>query len=385
MASGRSSAARHPRRSARVPVLLGLIALTVALIPASSMAAKVPKNFVSLVAPRPLDNADLQQIHKIKVKSVRVLLNWRATEPQKGVFHWPDAQVANLAKNGIAPTFTVLFSPQWATHTTLVGAPPLKGEAKRAWKGFLMRAVKRYKPGGKFWRQNPNLPKKPVRAWQIWNEPNLPKYFAQAGRPNVKQVKHTPKAYGKFVKTSDKAIHKADKHAKVILAGLSGNPKKKKMEPQRFLKTMLKVRKVEKHFDAAALHPYAPTIKDYKKRISKAHKALKKGGAKKKELWLTEIGWGSATDKFPLTKGPGGQARLLKKSFKVSLKKRKKWNIDRIFWYDWRDPPASAPVGCTFCNSAGLLKFDRTPKPAYKKFKRFAKRQGRGGHHHRHG
>jgi hypothetical protein len=293
-----------------------------------------------------------------------------------GVFHWPDARIAALARNRISAVPFVWASPHWASHSSHIGVPPLKGEAKRAWQSFLKKAVKRYKPGGQFWREHPDLPKKPIKAWQIWNEPNLPKYFAKSGRPGIKQVKNTPKAYAKFVKKSDEAIHKSDKHAKVVLAGLSGNPKKKKMEPQRFLKKFLKVRKVEKHFDAAALHPYAEKIRDFKKRVSKARKALKKGGAKKKELWLTEVGWGSDShDKFPLTKGPAGQAKMLKKSYKVSLKKRKKWKIDRVFWFDWRDPPSSAPVGCTFCKSAGLLRHDRTPKPAYKKFKRLSKRQ----------
>ena len=363
---------------ARVPMLLGLIALTVALFPAAAMGANVPKNFVGISEGGTVEEQDLQQMHDIKVKSMKVNLYWRSVEPQKGQFHWPDARIAELARNGITPVFTVWSSPKWATHSIFPGAAPLKGDAKRAWQTFLQEAVKRYKPGGEFWRQNPSLPKKPAKSWQIWNEPNLPKYFAQSGTSHLKLVKNAPKAYGKFVKVSDKAIHKADKHAKVVLAGLSGNPKKEKLAPQKFLKKFFKVRKVEKHFDAAALHPYAPSISEFKQRISKFRKAMKKGGAKKKALWLTEVGWGSAShDKFSLTKGLAGQARMLKKSFKASLKK-KEWRIDRVFWFDWRDPPASTPDICSFCPSSGLLKHDRTPKPAYKEFKRFSKRQGGG-------
>jgi hypothetical protein len=361
-------------------MLLGLIALMIALLPATA-TAKVPKNFVAITQGGALTEHDLDQMQNIKVKSMRLNLNWRNIEPQKGQFNWPDASVAALARNGITPVFTVYSAPKWVTHSNLQGAAPLKGEAKRAWQTFLKDAVKRYKSGGTFWRQNPNVPKKPVKTWQIWNEPNLPKYFAQAGKSQLTQVKGAPKAYGKFVKTSDEAIHKADRHAKVILAGLSGNPKKKKMAPQKFLKKFFTVKKVEKHFDAAALHPYAPNISQFKERISKVRKAMKNGGAKKKDLWLTEVGWGSAShDKFALTKGIAGQANLLKKSFKASLKKRKKWKIDRIFWFDWRDPAANAPVACSFCPSAGLLKHDGTPKPAFKEFKHFSKAQGRGRH-----
>lgn len=368
-----SSSPRIRRLGARVPLLIGVMALVLALLPAAGASAKVPKGFFAIAEGTPANELDLQQMHDIKVKTMRLNLLWRTVEPQKGVYHWPDARVAALARNGISPFFTLYSAPKWAVHSNYLGAAPLKGKAKRAWKKFVKKAVERYKRGGEFWRTHPDVPKKPVKAWQIWNEPNLPKYFAKAGTSNLRQVPHAPKAYGKFVKTTDKAIHKADKRAKVILAGLSGNPKKKKMAPEKFLKKFFKVKKVEKHFDAAALHPYAPKIKKYTKRISKVRKALKKGGAKKKKLWLTEVGWGSANDKYSLNKGLAGQAKILKKSFKVTLKKRKKWKIERLYWFDWRDPAAQAPTVCSFCASAGLLKHDRTPKPAYKKFKRFTK------------
>jgi hypothetical protein len=364
---------RIRRLGARVPLLIGLIALVLALLPAAGASAKTPKGFFAIAEGTRADEPDLRQMHDIKVKTMRLNLLWRAVEPQKGVYHWPDARVAALARNGISPFFTLYSAPRWAVHSSFLGAAPLKGEAKRAWKTFVKKAVKRYKRGGEFWRTHPDLPQKPVKAWQIWNEPNLPKYFAKAGTSNLRQVPHAPKAYGKFVKTTGKAINKADKRAKVILAGLSGNPKKKKMAPEKFLKKFLKVNKVEKQFDAAALHPYAPKIKKYTKRISQVRKALKKGGAKKKKLWLTEVGWGSANDKYSLNKGLAGQATMLKKSFKVTLKKRKKWKIERLYWFDWRDPAGQAPTVCSFCGSAGLLKHDRSPKPAYKKFKRFTR------------
>jgi hypothetical protein len=369
-----------------VPVLLGLIALAIALLPVPGAgAAKVPKNFFGLDQGTVLSEPDLQQMHSIKIQTMRLNLNWRTTEPQRGQYNWPDARVAALANHGIAPAFVVNVAPKWVSHSDLLGVPPLKGKAKRSWQKFLKKAVKRYKPGGTFWRDNPSVPKKPAKSWQIWNEPNLPKYFAQGGKSHIKHVKHAPKAYAKFVKASDKAVHKADKHAKVILAGLSGNPKKKKDSPDNFLKKFLNTKGITKHFDAAALHPYAPKISKFKQRISNVRKAMKKGGAKKKPLWLTEVGWGSAShDKFSLTVGKAGQAKLLKKSFKLTLDKRKKWKIDRVFWFDWRDPAKGAHVSCSFCPSAGLLKNNSKPKPAYKKFKHFSKLQGRGGHHHSH-
>jgi hypothetical protein len=380
---------RLRRLGLRMPILLGLIALMVALLPASAASAKgkVPKAFFGLTGGGFPDQADLRQMHDIKVRTMRLTLNWNTAEPSKGKFRWPDAQVAALASHGITPSFTIFGAPQWATGSNYQGVPPLKGKAKKAWKGFLKKAVKRYKKGGVFWRQNPGLPKKPVKHWQLWNEPNLPKYFARpptGKQARVKPVKNAPKAYAKLIKFSDKAIGKADKRAKVILGGLSGSAKKGKTSPKKFLKKFFKVKKVNKHFYAAALHPYAGSIKKYKSRISDMRKAMKKGGAKKKKLWLTEVGWGSDSDKFSLTKGLKGQAKLLKQSFSTTLKKRKKWRVGELDWFNWRDPPASAPTFCSFCSSAGLLRHDRSPKPAYKKFKHFTKLQGKKPRHHGH-
>ena len=373
------------RRGAMVAVLLCLGLLLAALAPATSAEAKrVPKSFFGITEGGSVTASDLEQMHQIKVRTFRLTISWRLTEPAQGRFDWSrtDSRLIQLARAGISPAFVVWASPHWATGSSQPAVPPLKGRAARAWKSFLKAAVKRYKKGGTFWKTHPGVPKKPAKTWQVWNEPNLPKYFAKKGSGAPKSVPHAGKAYGKLVKSSDKAIHKADKHAKVILAGLSGNAKKKKLKPNKFIKSFLGVKKVTKHFDAAALHPYASSFKAYKSRVSSFRKALRKGGAKKKGLWLSEIGWGSSNNGQRLNKGRKGQARLLEESFKETLKKRKKWKVDHLYWFEWRDQPPNTG-GCSFCRSAGLLNFNRSKKPAYGKFKHFTKMQG-GGHHGRH-
>jgi Glycosyl hydrolase catalytic core len=341
------------------------------------VGGRVPAEFFGLVGGGAVDDRDLAQIHKTGVRTMRVGLSWPISQQGRGRdFAWPDGIVRGLVEHGIRPVFTVFGSPAWATGSKVQAAPPLKGEAKRGWKTFLKAAVKRYGPKGSYWREQPGLPKKPVRAWQIWNEPNLPKYFSrkkEGGSPRL--VKNAPKAYAKLIKSSDEAISKVDEHAKVVLAGLSGNPKTKTLEPGRFLKKFLKAPGITKHFDAASLHPYTPTIKEFKQSLKATRRALKRGGAKKKGLWLTEVGWGSATDRFPLTKGRKGQAKMLRKSFKFTVKKRKKMNIQRVFWFFWRDPAPAAGrrPPCTFCFSSGLLTHNGHHKPAYKAFKHYAR------------
>ena len=63
---------------------------------------------------------------------------------------------------------------------------------------------------------------------------------------------------------------------------------------------------------------------------------------------------------------------MLTGSFNLILQNRKAWNVQRLFWFLWRDPrrgPCAA--GCSICGSAGLLRYNRTAKPAYTAFRGF--------------
>ncbi len=379
---------RHRHRG-HLPVLVAIAVLALAMLPVAGAdaARKVPKEFFGLVQGGPTDPRDMEQMHAIKVKTIRIGFNWRRIEPRPGVYRWPDALVAMLAKNRIRPVLTVQTAPEWATGAGHPGAPPITAKEIRAWKGFLKKAVQRYGPKGSFWRDHPGLPNSAVTAWQIWNEPNLPKSFTRDAPGPPRLVKHAPKVYAKLVKASDETIGKVTKHAKVILAGLLGTTNRtqqQKMSPEKFLKQFFRVRRIKRHFDAVGLHPYVSSIKKYEKVVTRIRKAMRKGGVGRKGLWLDEVGWGSANDGFRLNRGEHGQAKLLKKSFELTLEHRKKWNISHLLWFDWRDP--SQPYGCSFCSSAGLLNFDRSPKPSYKYFKHFTRLQGKSGrHHHHHG
>jgi polysaccharide biosynthesis protein PslG len=378
---------RTRRRGGAAAALLCLaLLLTAVALTRPAEAKRVPKGFFG-IAPgvAHLDSKDYEKMRKTRITTCRVWVFWKAVEPQRGVYRWDgvDAQVGALAESGITPVVMIWGAPQWATGSVNPGVPPLKGTAEQAWKSFLKTAVERYKKGGTYWKENPDPQAKPVESWQIWNEPNLPKYFAKDETDPPKSAPKTAKSYAKLVKSSDEAIGRADEHGQVILAGLSSAVKKKKLAPNTFIKKFLKTKRITKRFDAAALHPYAPKISKYESRVSKFRKAMNKNGAQNKPIWLTEVGWGSKHGHGSLNKGKSGQAKLLKKSFQLTLEKRHKWGIDRLLWFDWRDPPKGGPVGCSFCPSAGLLKSNQKPKPAYRQFKQFAKMQGKDGGGHR--
>ncbi len=49
------------------------------------------------------------------------------------------------------------------------------------------------------------------------------------------------------------------------------------------------------------------------------------------------------------------------------LAHRKAWNLQRLYWFLWRDPAADSPAVrlCSICGTAGLLRYNRTAKPAF--------------------
>jgi hypothetical protein len=105
--------------------------------------------------------------------------------------------------------------------------------------------------------------------------------------------------------------------------------------------------------------------------IQRVRNVMTKRGDAATPLWVDEIAWGSAPpDNHGINKGLSGQATLLKRAFKLILTHRTAWNIEHLFWYHWRDPRRSRAM-CSFCASAGLLRFDHTAKPAMKAFRSF--------------
>src|SRR5439155_3948502 len=115
-----------------------------------------------------------------------------------------------------------------------------------------------------------------------------------------------------------------------------------------------------------------PDLNYFRNAIVQFRGVMKQHGDTGKQLWLTEVGWGSdPPDQFGVNKGLAGQNNMLSASYKLILSNRSAWNVQRVFWFYWRDPPTHPPGTCSFCSSAGLLYYSRTAKPAYDTFKNF--------------
>lgn len=350
----------------RKAMLFVLVAFTAVAVGATDASAK---GFFGVVQGQPFSKRDYAQLGKAGTGTVRFGLIWNSVEPNStSGFHWDayDAKIGNLAAHGVRSFPTLSGSPSWiAKHPK---QPPLGSKHdQQAWQKFLTAAVNRYGRGGTYWQtryrlQHPGKRAVPITEWQIWNEPNLRKFFPK---------KHATRNYARLVKLSAKPIRQADGKAKVVLAGM---PAFLRPTADKFLGRLYRVKGFKKSFDAAALHPYAENMKKFTTAIKRMRRALKQHGDKRKGLWLTEVGWGSKRGHGHLNVGKKGQKRMLQRSFSVTLHKRHKWHIQGVQWFDWRDPPKGAAVGCSFCSSAGLLKNGYGKKPAYRAFTHFAKR-----------
>jgi alpha-L-arabinofuranosidase len=340
----------------------------VALTAAGPAAArKGPPEFFGLVPQDALTNQDFDRMGRAEVGQVRFVLNWTAVEQSDDQFDFAatDQLVGNLAAQGIRPFANVFGVPAFVS----AGAPPAplpvdSAKDRQEWQEFLSEAVGRYGPGGTYWTtvfptQHPGEQPMPVETWQLWNEQNGEKHVQD---PN-------PAKYAELLKISNPAIVAEDPNAEIVLGGMvdSASNRGERIKASKFLKRMYQTAGVANSFDAVSIHPYSPDIKGLEKQFVKVRKVLKKND-RSAGVWVTEIGWGSSK-KGKLGVGKKEQAKLLKQSFKLLLKKRGKWNVGGVLWYTWRDG-GDAP--CDWCRTAGLFKANGTKaKPAWKKFVRF--------------
>ena len=118
--------------------------------------------------------------------------------------------------------------------------------------------MERYGPGGRYWtnayrqRYGAHATPLPIHSWQIWNEPNLKKFFNPEGR--------TPRSvqqYARLLKISHDAIKSQDPDAQIVLAGNPGYPPGGGLKAWVFLDRLYGQAGIKNDFDVAALHPYA--------------------------------------------------------------------------------------------------------------------------------
>lgn len=294
------------------------------------------------------------------VDSVRFPIPWDAVERQRGVYDFSliDRYVGRAATAGLeifpgvnaTPTF---YGDDFRT------LPSQTAEQRAAWQAFLRALVRRYGPDGDFWSQNPQISPRPIRIWQIWNEPNF-FYFTEP---------RSPQLYADLVKISHAAIKGQDPGALIVLAGLFGHPRQQPPQAYQatdFLDLVYQVDGIKDFFDGVALHPYALDASELRGDIKEIREVMSRNGDEKTGLYLTELGWGDGTD-TGFEKGPEGQLEEMTEAFTIIGDMQRSARIQRIFWFAWEDARS-----CNFCDSVGLYTEAGQPKPAWYRYVSFS-------------
>lgn len=362
--------------------LAAALAFAVALAFAARAEA-LPAKFWGAVPQAALSAEQFQRLGRGGVESVRIPFDWGTLQPLRGEsIHWGgvDETIERAALAGIDVLPTVTGAPSWAVPSAHVPgggsnrAPahlPASGTAAAGWKSLLGQAVERYGPNGVFWTTHPSVPPRPIRAWQVWNEPNF-KYFVT--KPN-------PTEYGKLVKLSQVAIKGVDPGAQVILAGLFSRPKGARTKSGKhkslnwyasdFIAKMYETTPaIKSRFDGVALHPYAYFSHELAGLIEELRNVLVEHRDASVGLWVTELGWssGKPTRSNLFAKGPAGQASQLSSAFSQLRAKAAKWRVKRVYWFSVDD----AEAACTFCSGSGLFGPGFQPKKSWFAYVRFA-------------
>jgi len=175
--------------------------------------------------------------------------------------------------------------------------------------------------------------------------------------------------YARLVRISAGALRSVDPGAKVLLAGLFGQPLEipPNVAAAGFLAGVYRMPGVAASFDAVALHPYVAHAKAIGPKVRALRRVMRRNGDANKPLWVTEMGWGSDGFESRWERGYRGQARELNQAMRLLTRNRTRWRVARVFWFTVVD----APHRCQFCDSAGLLTGSGQRKPAWFAFNRW--------------
>jgi hypothetical protein len=356
------------RRAVRlIPLCLVLLALA----PAAAQA--LPRGFFGIVPQTSIGARDTARMRSGGVETIRTMVSWASVQPNPtSGYDWGglDKQVALAAEDRLEVLPFLFATPHWLSHDFRT-LPVQSRRQRQAWSEFVSAAAERYGARGEFWLEHGPfskrpLPKLPIRAWQIWNEPNF-FYFASPVSPT---------AYARLLAITQRALNRADPRADLVLGGLFGDPGEsppRAWDAADFLDRLYRVRGVKANFDAVALHPYAADTGVLASLVEGVRQTMVRHGDRRAGLYLTELGWGSQNDPQVVSFEVGlhGQARELRRAYSYLLSRRHRLNLAQVDWFTWKDLTGS----CSFCDSTGLFRRGGSfrPKPAWRAFVSFAR------------
>jgi hypothetical protein len=435
---------RRPRRG----IVTALATVAAVLTVASTASAGAVFGVVPQDGALP-SGADLRLMHQGGATSIRLMAHWPTAQPTKQHnYDWNtlDAMVREATARGVKPFLFFYGTPDWALaedgHICGPGLcstdPPSSHATRKAFAAFAAAAVKRYGPGGAFWKKpksraatalpalgpidpctldptlpgcappptevctlNPSLPGCPPPPEGPGTTPPPPpppspppapgqapcecnkahplrtwQIWNEQNSPKYFSPKVDVKKYAKMLKAASAAIKKVDPHADVVMGGMWGPDSAKKVVTpvSTYLKKLYAVKGIERSFDSIALHPYSASVSGSVAQLATARRVANAAGDRGAGIWVTEIGWASS--------GPADEPYVKgdkgqAKTLSGALGKMvKQQRRFKLRGIFWYSwrDLVGGEKICTWCGFAGLRALDGAPKPAWKSFSRLAKR-----------
>lgn len=310
-------------------------------------AATVPRSFFGVMANGPFFSAsdlpaETALMRESGVGTIRLPVEWSDLQPYESPADVPEAErsrftlvdgvptdfgptdqrVLAAAAQGIDVLALVNKAPPWAEKDPFADFSPPRDPA--AYGRFLQVLVGRYGPQGTLWAENPGARRVPVRRFQVWNEPSLPRYFA---------VKSFARPYVELLGAAYRAVKKADPGATVVTAGL---PNYSWRDLERLYRAGLRARG---HFDAVAVHPFTGEASGSVEILRRVRRVMDSYGDRRSPIWVSEISWPSgrnqaeANQRWVTTEA--GQARKVTEVYRAFARARGSLRLQRAYWYSW--------------------------------------------------
>jgi hypothetical protein len=371
-----------------MPMRSLLLALALLLLaPAAGEAAQrtVPRGWLGVIVDGPLTGPDAgryegewDRMAADGAESVRAAFYWSEAQPYPGFAQMPPGQAAAFRDEGGVPTDFSRYdavvasaarrhlgvlpivhrTPGWAAENPQDVASTPRGTA--AYAAFLGALVRRYGPAGSFWAERPDLPRLPIRDWQVWNEPNLTRYWSR--QPFAR-------SYVRLLRAADRALEAADPGARTVLAGL----------PNESFTALRAIYRAGGRgtFDVVALHPYTGKPRNVVRLVELARAEIRRARDKALPVWVTELSWPAALGKTKNIAGfettDRGQAARLRSGLERLAAARRRLRIERVYWYTW----LSNPTGPNSFDYSGLRRLAGggvASAPALAQFRTVARR-----------
>jgi hypothetical protein len=312
----------------RAVVLLIASAVFLAAAPASAAVPKVPQDWLGVVADGPLTDVGVdregewQLLASSGATTVRTPFWWsHGQRDGPGTIDYSayDAVVLAAARHGVGVLPIVQGTPHWAARRPGDPASPPRDAADLG--RFLQALVARYGKGGSLWAEHPEVTARPIRDWQVWNEPNIDLYWS---------TQPFAKSFVRMLRGARAGLRAADPKARVVLAGLPN-------------KSWAALRSIyaaggRRSFDVVALHPYTGKPVNVIELVRRARRIMKRYGDRRKPLWVTELSWPAALGKLDshgFETSEKGQAKRLRRGLELLATNRRKLRIGRVYWYTW--------------------------------------------------